>query len=123
MNIYGYILSYLSVGDITRGNGTGGESIYGERFEDEFGNGLIPHSTPLLLSMANSGPNSNGSQFFITLDKTPWLDGKHVVFGRVRAGGEIVKAMEAVGTSSGKTKVSVVVMECGQIETNVNNKK
>mmetsp|Transcript_6202 Transcript_6202/g.9351 ORF Transcript_6202/g.9351 Transcript_6202/m.9351 type:complete len:382 (+) Transcript_6202:72-1217(+) len=104
-------------GDFTCGNGTGGESIYGGKFEDEFDNGMIPHSVPMLLSMANAGPNTNGSQFFITLDKTPWLDGKHVVFGRVKSGAEVVKAMEAAGTSSGKTRMNVVILESGQLET------
>lgn len=104
-------------GDITRHNGTGGESIYGPSFQDEFENGYISHSVPYLVSMANGGPHTNSSQFFITLDKTKWLDEKHVVFGRVVQGVEVVQQMAATGTSSGKTRVKVVIVDCGEIET------
>jgi len=104
-------------GDITRADGTGGESIYGTTFEDEFDNGLVEHSVPFLLSMANAGKDSNGSGCFITFDKTSWLDGKHVVFGRVCAGQATVKAMEACGSSSGKPSKPVVIVDCGQIRS------
>jgi peptidylprolyl isomerase len=100
-------------GDFTRGNGTGGESIYGEKFADE--NFKLKHTTPGLLSMANAGPNTNGSQFFITTVVTSWLDGKHVVFGKVVDGMDVVKKMEAAGSQSGTTKVDVVIADCGQL--------
>merc|ERR1719327_1804036 len=102
-------------GDFTRGNGTGGESIYGEKFADEFENGIVGHSEPFLLSMANAGPNTNGSQFFLTTARTPHLDGKHVVFGRVTSGQEVVKAIESVGSGSGRTSKPVVIHACGEI--------
>ena len=102
-------------GDFTRGNGTGGESIYGENFEDEWENGYISHSVPFLLSMANAGPNTNGSQFFLTTAVTTWLDGKHVVFGRVVAGQDVVKTIEGVGSGSGRTSKPVVVADCGML--------
>mmetsp|Transcript_2765 Transcript_2765/g.4012 ORF Transcript_2765/g.4012 Transcript_2765/m.4012 type:complete len:262 (-) Transcript_2765:136-921(-) len=100
-------------GDITRGNGTGGESIYGKKFEDE--NFETKHTGPYLLSMANAGPNSNGSQFFITTIKTPWLDGRHMVFGEVLDGKAVVDAIEAVGSARGKTNTTVVIVNCGQL--------
>ena len=100
-------------GDFTRGNGTGGESIYGNKFADE--NFQLKHTGPFLLSMANAGPNTNGSQFFITTAKTTWLDGKHVVFGKVIEGVEVCKAMEAVGSDSGRCSARVVIEDCGQL--------
>ncbi|KAF4686974.1 hypothetical protein FOZ60_004644 [Perkinsus olseni] len=100
-------------GDFTAGNGTGGESIYGSKFEDE--NFKIHHSGPGDLSMANAGRNTNGSQFFITTIKCTWLDGKHVVFGKVKDGMDVVKKMEAVGSSSGKTSAPVVIADCGAL--------
>ncbi|CAL9172480.1 peptidyl-prolyl cis-trans isomerase [Musa acuminata AAA Group] len=100
-------------GDFTRGNGTGGESIYGEKFADE--NFVKKHTGPGVLSMANAGKHTNGSQFFICTAQTSWLDGKHVVFGRVVEGLEVVKAIEAVGSQSGTTKKPVVVADCGQL--------
>jgi cyclophilin family peptidyl-prolyl cis-trans isomerase len=103
-------------GDFTTGNGTGGESIYGAKFADEFENGFIGHSKPYLLSSANSGPNSNGSQFFITVAKAHWLDKKHVVFGAVVDGMPVVKAMEAVGSGSGAPSAKVVIADCGQMK-------
>nr|XP_034903967.1 peptidyl-prolyl cis-trans isomerase CYP19-3 isoform X2 [Populus alba] len=103
-------------GDFTRGNGTGGESIYGAKFADE--NFKLKHTGPGVLSMANSGPNTNGSQFFICTEKTSWLDGKHVVFGKVVDGYGVVQEMEKVGSNSGTTKETVIVEDCGQIIEN-----
>merc|ERR1711964_409808 len=88
-------------GDFTNHNGTGGKSIYGNKFDDE--NFIHKHTEPYLLSMANSGPNTNGSQFFITTAVTSWLDNKHVVFGKVVQGVDVVQACEKVGSRSGKT--------------------
>merc|ERR1711879_343176 len=104
-------------GDFTAGNGTGGESIYGDRFADEWTNGYIAHSQPMLLSMANAGPNTNGSQFFLTTAVTPHLDAKHVVFGRVAKGEDVVKKIEAVGSGSGSTSKAVIVADCGEVKT------
>ncbi|PWA85506.1 cyclophilin [Artemisia annua] len=103
-------------GDFTRGNGTGGESIYGAKFADE--NFKIKHTGPGILSMANSGPNTNGSQFFICTEKTSWLDGKHVVFGKVVDGYSVVKEMEKVGSDGGRTSSEVVIEDCGEVKEN-----
>lgn len=100
-------------GDFTNRNGTGGASIYGMRFEDE--NFVLNHTGPGILSMANSGPNSNGSQFFLCTSATPWLNGKHVVFGSVTKGYEVVRAIESVGSQSGQTSAQVVITACGQL--------
>jgi len=106
----------LQGGDFERGDGTGGESIYGEKFPDE--NFKIPHASPGLLSMANSGKDTNGSQFFITTVETTWLNNKHVVFGRVVDDGKsfnLVKKIEAIGTSSGKPTKEVKIINSGQL--------
>jgi len=100
-------------GDFTHGTGVGGESIYGGKFNDE--NFKVKHHVPFLLSMANAGPNTNGSQFFITTVKTAWLDGRHTVFGRVIEGTDVVQEIEGQGSQSGKPKQTVTIVDSGEI--------
>ena len=100
-------------GDFTNGNGRGGESIYGVKFPDE--NFKAKHRAPGYISMANAGPNTNGSQFFITTVTTPWLDGRHVVFGKVIDGFDVVKKMEAQGSQSGKPQALVTIADAGEL--------
>jgi peptidylprolyl isomerase len=101
-------------GDFTAGNGTGGESIYGTKFADE--NFTLKHTGPGILSMANAGPNTNGSQFFLCTAKTEWLDGKHVVFGQVTPETmAVVKKVESFGSGSGKTSKTIRITDCGQL--------
>ena len=100
-------------GDFTHGNGVGGESIYGGKFDDE--TFQMKHNKLNLLSMANSGPNTNGSQFFINTVKTSWLDGKNVVFGMVLEGVDFVEKIEAKGTNSGAPRSKVTIVDSGEI--------
>lgn len=103
-------------GDFTNHNGTGGESIYGHKFDDE--NFNVKHDIGVL-SMANSGPNTNGSQFFITTAQTAWLDGRHAVFGRVLSGMDVVKKIESYGSRSGKPSAKVTISGCTTVENDL----
>ncbi|KAI8381017.1 peptidyl-prolyl cis-trans isomerase cyp5 [Radiomyces spectabilis] len=101
-------------GDFTHGNGRGGESIYGRTFPDE--NFTLKHTGPGILSMANAGPNTNGSQFFITFDKTPWLNGAHTVFGEITEGKEVLQVLESHGSGSGMVDTDIKIVDCGEIK-------
>ena len=103
----------LQGGDFTNHNGTGGKSIYGAKFADE--NFKLKHDKVGLLSMANAGPDTNGSQFFITTVKCGWLDGKHVVFGEVVDGMPLVSKIEGFGSADGKPKAKIIITASGQL--------
>jgi len=104
----------LQGGDFTNANGSGGESIYGDKFRDEAFK--FRHDAPGILSMANSGKNTNGSQFFITTVAKPHLDGQHVIFGRVVEGMELVKKIESYGSQGGATKARISIRDCGELD-------
>merc|ERR1719167_97261 len=101
-------------GDFTDHDGTGGRSIYGAKFNDE--NFQLKHEKEGILSMANAGPNTNGSQFFICTEKTAWLDGKHVVFGNVVEGMDVVRKVEKCGSQSGKTSEKIIISASGELK-------
>lgn len=101
-------------GDFTRGDGSGGYSVYGKHFEDE--NFNLLHDKPGLLSMANAGPNTNGSQFFITVEVTPHLDGKHVVFGKIVSGFDVIRKIEKLGSEDGTPRQTVKIIDCGTVK-------
>jgi len=101
-------------GDFMNRNGTGGKSIYGPKFNDE--NFVVKHTEPFLLSMANAGNNTNGSQFFITTVKTPWLDDRHVVFGKVVEGQDVVTAIESHGSLNGKPSTTIIISSSGVVD-------
>ena len=112
--IYRVVPDFIIIGgDITRGDGTGNESIYGKEFEDE--TFKVKHDRPGILSMYNKGPNTNGSQFIITMAPIPWIDGKNVAFGEVIEGMEVLRVVESLGTKTGKPKKSIRVKECGLV--------
>ncbi|KAI8376596.1 peptidyl-prolyl cis-trans isomerase cyp5 [Choanephora cucurbitarum] len=101
-------------GDFTLGDGRGGESIYGHKFNDE--NFTLKHTGKGVLSMANAGPNTNGSQFFITFDQTPWLDGNHTVFGQITEGMDVLELLEQHGTQSGRPTAKIEIIESGELK-------